>query len=111
MSEVNALEHQLNKQREAVKRRDVAIKLSKNPDFKKLILEEFCVQECARYAQSSADPSLDATSRADALGIAQAAGHVRRWLSVTVTMGDVAAGQIEDLENAIIEARQEAGDE
>lgn len=28
-------------------------------------MDEFCVQECARYAQASADPMLDERQRAD----------------------------------------------
>ena len=111
MSEVKQLEHQLAKQKVAIKRRDMALKLSSNPDFKKLILDEFCVQECARYAQASGDPSLSAESRADSLSLAQAAGNLRRWLSVTVTMGDMAQNQATELENALMEARAEEGDE
>lgn len=110
MSEVMALEQQLNKSKDLVALRDLALNLSKNPDFKKLILEEFCVKECARYAQTSADPSLGAVERADALALAQAAGHLKRWLSVTVRMGDVAESDQSNLEEQIEIARQEAGE-
>ena len=108
MSEVFALERQLADAKEQIKLRDTAVKLSANPEFKSLILERFCVQECARYAQSSGDPALNAEQRADALAMAQAAGHLRRFLSVTVQMGNHAARQVPDLEVAIEEARQEA---
>jgi hypothetical protein len=108
MSEVFALERQLVEVQEHVKLRDTALKLAANPEFKSLILDRFCVQECARYAQSSADPALTAEQRADALNIAQAAGHLRRFLSVTVQMGSQAERQVTDLEEAILEARQEA---
>jgi hypothetical protein len=108
MSEVFALERQLVEVQEQVKLRDTALKLAANPEFKSLILDRFCVQECARYAQSSADPALTAVQRADALNMAQAAGHLRRFLSVTVQMGSVAERQVTDLEEAILEARQEA---
>jgi hypothetical protein len=108
MSEVFALERQLTEAQEQVKLRDTALKLYTSPEFKSLILDRFCTQECARYAQSSADPALTVEQRADALNMAQAAGHLRRFLSVTVQMGYQAAGQITDLEDAILEARQEA---
>lgn len=111
MSEVFALEKQLADSKEAIERRELALKLYKNPEFKKLILEEFCVNECARYAQSSADPALDDRSRADALNIAQAAGHLRRFLSVIIAMGNQADRLIPDLETAIEEARHEEGGE
>jgi hypothetical protein len=109
MSEVAALEHQLDNAKELMRLRDVAMKLSNNREFKELILDRFCVKECARYAQLSADPGLSENDRANSLALAQAAGHLRPFLSVTVQMGNSAAGQIQDLEEAIIEARQEEG--
>lgn len=107
MSEVYALEKQLSESKLSLLRREKALKLYNNPEFKSLILDEFCTTECARYAQSSADPALNADQRADALAIAQAAGHLRRFLSVVVSMGNQAERLIPDLEMAIEEARQE----
>lgn len=110
MSEVFALEKQREQATEDLARRDLALKLYNNPEFKKLILDEFCTKECARYAQASADPALDDRARADSLALAQAAGHLRRFLSVIVTMGNAAERQIPDLDMAIQEARQEEGE-
>ena len=110
MSEVFALEKQLEDSKEAIARRELALKLYKNPEFKKLVLDEFCTTECARYAQLSADPSLGPTERADALAMAQAAGHLRRFLSVVVTMGNQAERLLPDLESQIEAARQEEGE-
>lgn len=110
MSEVFALEKQLEDSKEAIARRELALKLYKNPEFKKLVLDEFCTTECARYAQLSADPSLGDRERADALAMAQAAGHLRRFLSVVVTMGNQAERLLPDLESEIEAARQEEGE-
>ena len=110
MSEVFHLERQLEEYKKVVERRDLAKKLYNNREFKKVILDDFCITECARYAQSSGDPSLTPEQRADALAMAQAAGHLRRYLSVTVQMGNSVEGQIADLEQAILEARQEEGE-
>lgn len=107
MSEVNALEKQLDDAKEFIARRDLAVKLYKNPEFKKLIIDEFCGSECARYAQTSADPALSDRERADALAIAQAAGHLRRYLSVIVTMGNQSEQMLDRLEAEIEVARQE----
>lgn len=107
MSEVALLEKQLADHKSLVERRTMAQRLAANSDFKKLILEEFCVQECARYAQSSGDPALTAEQRADALAIAQAAGHLRRYLSVIVQMANAAENTIPDIEAALDEARAE----
>jgi hypothetical protein len=110
MSEVHQLEKQLSDSKKLVADKAMALKLSENREFRKLILDEFCVQECARYAQTSADPALPANERADALALAQAAGHLRRWLSVKVQMGNVAERDITELEAALEEARQEQGE-
>lgn len=107
MSEVSALEQQLDNVKELIRLRELALKLYSNTEFKELILDRFCVKDCARYAQLSADPSLSVDDRANSLALAQAAGHLRRFLSVTVQMGNSAEGQVADLEEAIIEARQE----
>lgn len=111
MSEVERLEKQLADTKLLIHRRELAQRLYANPDFKKLILDEFCVQECARYAQASADPSLGPVERADALAIAQSAGHLRRFLSVVIQMANASESTLVDLEEAIEEARREEGAE
>ena len=111
MSDVMALEKQLNNAKKLVENRELALKLSEIPEFRKLILEEFCVNECARYAQLSAEPGLSPVERADALALAQAAGHLRRFLSVTIQQGFVASNSMQDLEDEIEAARQEEGAE
>ena len=92
---IESLEKNIAGYKDQVERQKMALRLANNRDFKKLILDEFCVQECARYAQASGDPMLNAEQRADSLGMAQAAGHLRRWLSVLNQMGNTALGQIE----------------
>ena len=107
MSNVDQLEQQLKGYKELAENRAAALRLFENSDFKKVILDQFMVQECARYAQTSGDPNMDANARADCLAIAQAAGHLKRYLSVVVQMGNHADGQMKDLEDAIDEARAE----
>ena len=107
MSEVLALQKQRDDAKLLIEHAEIAVRLSNNPDFKKLILNEFCVNECARYAQSSADPALNESQRADCLAIAQAAGHLRRFLSVKIQMGNQADRQMADLDQAILEAQSE----
>lgn len=88
-------------------RRNMALKLSRNPEFKKLILQEFCVEECAKYAQLSADPALTPAQQADCLGIAQASGHLRRWLQVISQMAAKAENDIVAIDSEIAELRAE----
>ena len=111
MSEVEALQNQLTDAHALVDRREKALKLFNNPEFKEIILDGFCLKDCARYAQSSEDPALDANARADSLNIAQASGHLRRFLSVIIQMGNAAAYQIPSIEQAILEIQHEGGDE
>lgn len=111
MSQVTQLENQLASAKELVRRRNLALRLATIPEFKELILDEFMVKEAARYVHSSADPALKAEERADALNMAQAAGHLKRFLSVTVQMGAHAERELVSLEDAIQEARVEEGNE
>ena len=89
-SERNQLEAQQEGNKKLIALRDAVVNLQKNRDFRKLILEQFLVEDCARYAQLSADPGLGINERADALAMAQAAGHLKRFLGVTKRMGDTA---------------------
>ncbi len=102
-----ALEKQLEDARAAIELRDTALKLYENRDFKQVILDGFCTTDCARHAQLSADPSLNAEQRADSLGLAQAAGHVRRYLSAVVQMGNAAENSLPALHDELDAARAE----
>lgn len=116
MSEVSPLVHesvssnleaQLEGAKQLVERREIALRLYSNADFRKLILEGFCLHDCAQFAQNSSDPSLGEKERADALAMSQAAGHLRRFLSMTAQMGYVAQHDIPKIEDAILQARAE----
>ena len=107
MNTVTELEQQAKDLKEIIDRRDLALKLEKNREFRKLILEDFCTTECARYVQLSADPALSTENRADALALAQAAGHLRRFLSVVVRMGNQAEHELAQVNESLEEARRE----
>lgn len=104
---VDQLEAQLSNAKELVKRRHDAQKLAENKLFRTLILEEFCEKEAARFAHASADPALKAEERADALALAQAGGHLRRWLSMQIQMGAHAEREMGNIEAELEEARHE----
>lgn len=111
MNDVSALEEHKENLKKLVERRDLAVRLSKNRDFRKLILEEFCVNEAAVYVHNSANPALGPNERADCLGIAQAAGHLKRWLTVVGQMGAQAERDIVQTDQALDDARAEGDDE
>jgi hypothetical protein len=113
MSEVShktPLEQQYADAKVLIERRQMALRLNQNHDFRKLILDGFCLHDAARYVQSSQDPALSADQRADSLNMAQASGHLRRFLSVSITMGFHAEQTLHELETAIVEARSEEGE-
>lgn len=112
MSEVTIeqLEDQRKNEQAVVDRRDAALRLANNRDFKKLILDGFCGTEAARYVQESGDPMLTREQREDALNMAQASGHLKRFLSYTVLFGNTAARTIKELEEALDEARGEGAE-
>lgn len=107
MSEVKELEEQLANAKLLAGKRERLERLIANPDFQELIVKDFSTDECSRYAQASADPMLGPVERADALGIAQAAGHLKRWIAVILQQGYVAARDMEEVEAALAEARAE----
>lgn len=113
MSEVNIaqLEKNIEQQKLLVEMRDAALRLGENRDFRKLILNGFCTTEAARYVQESGDPLLEPNERADALAMAQASGHLKRFIAVTINMGNTAANNIRQSEEEIDAIRAEGGDE
>jgi hypothetical protein len=107
MSDVINLEQQLSDAKKLVERKTRALRLAKNADFRELILDGFCLHEAARLVQMSSDPALDERQRSDALSMAQASGHLRRYMSMIVQMATVAEREMTDLEGALEEARRE----
>jgi hypothetical protein len=106
-SVVQGLEKQLQDAKGLQARRDLVVKLSNNREFRELILDGFCRDDCARFTHQSADPALTPQQRADALAVAQAAGHLKRYLSAAFQMGVTADNQLAELEEALEEARAE----
>lgn len=104
---VQGLEQQLEDAKELIERRDIVLRLSGNPDFRKIILEDFCTKQCARFTHESTDPNLPDNVRADALGSAQAAGYLKRFLSAQFMLGQNAQNSLVDLEDQLADARAE----
>lgn len=107
MSDIQDLETEIAAAKELKERREIALRLSTNADFKKLVLDEYFVTEAARLVQLSADPALDHDQRNDALEMAKATGHFKRYLSMIVQMGAHAERQLPEMEIALDELRAE----
>lgn len=105
MSKIEQLEKQIQGAKDAVALRDRVTRLLENPDFRDIILKGFCTDECARSTHISTDMSMSAEARADALGSAQAAGYLKRWLHFQLMMGNRAAEGLPEAEHVLTEAR------
>lgn len=104
---VKDLEQQQTEAKELIERRNAALRLAQNPDFRRLVMDEYCGTEAARLVQMSSDPAMDVNQRADALAMAQATGHFKRYMSMCIQMGAVAERDAVQLEEALVEARAE----
>ncbi len=100
MSDIQDLERNIQQAKEVMAQRDMMNKLSDNHEFRKLIIEGYCVHETARFVHLSTDPNLSDRDRADALGCAQAAGYLKRFINAIIGMGNHAEGDIFNMEQA-----------
>lgn len=112
MSEATqALQDQLKAEKELVELAEAAQRLSKNVDFRRLIHDEYLLKEPARLAMAAGDPTFDPQQRADCAQMSLAAGHFKRFLSVTFQRGQVAQANIIEIEGNLDELRaMEAGE-
>lgn len=107
MSEVTQLERQMEEGKLVIEKTDRLERLLNNADFREVIINGFARDDAARYVQESMDPALDAEQRADALAMAQAPGHLKRWINAQLQMAAYHKKNVKPLEEAIAEARLE----
>lgn len=98
---IAGLEFQLKSAKAQVAHAADIRKLIENKLFRSVILEGFVIHEAARYLQEAGDPLCSEVQRADALALAMAGGHLKRWIAVTLQMADSAEGSIAGLEEEI----------
>lgn len=101
MEEVTELEQQREQYKELIAIRDAIKRLEANPDFQKIVVEQYCVKECARYIGVAGDPAISKDDRDLALEMGKAGQHFKRWLNVSIRMGDHAEGELPELEEQI----------
>lgn len=106
-SDIQDLENQIENAKAVMAQRDLMVRLSDNHDFRALIIDGFCKEECARFAHLSTDPNLNAQDRADSLGTAQAAGYLKRWINAIIIMGNRAEKDISEMNEHLAELRSE----
>ena len=107
------LEHQKAAGEPLIELKRKALRLAENTDFREIILDNFCVKDCARFAQESGDPTLSVQERADAMAMAQASGHLRRYLRVILQQAEQFENNRAELDERIeaIRSGEESFDE
>ena|SRR6218665_1278786 len=99
--EIEQAEYSLEGNKKLMKQRDQVLYLSGIPEFKSIINELYLVEEAASFVSLAGDPALNAEQRNDALQMALAPGHLKRWLSVQIAMGNTAEDNIRQLEHTL----------
>jgi hypothetical protein len=108
MSQVERLELSLDHAKELVAKRDQALKLTSNREYKKLVTEGYLKDEAVRLVGLSADPSVAQHDAEIQLAI-KAISLFRQYMQNIIRMGDVAEASIQSHEDELELARlQEA---
>lgn len=105
MTEVEQLELQKEVNRNLIRQRDLLNKLEQNPEFKELILDNFCTKDCARYIQVSTDTRITPEYRENALNTARASGYLLNYLEMVKLKGDNAEANMESIDAELDELR------
>lgn len=106
-NEIARIESHIEGLKKLIEKRDLALRLEQIPEFRKLILEGYCMEECARYTHMSVNPTVSVEERMFALQMAQSSGLLKQFLSAAVRMGNQAVKETREGEAAILELRTE----
>ena len=107
MTEVEELELQKEVNKDLIRQRDLLNKLEQNPEFKELILDNFCTKECARYVHVSTDSRVTPEYRENALNTAKAAGYFLNYLDMIRLKGNNAEASMERIDDELDAIRGE----
>lgn len=110
MSEIEQVELSIQQAKDLVNARDMADKLSRNREFKKLILEGYFEKEAARLVSLSGDSNM-LQQRDEIFDAIKAISHFRQFMQNTMRMGDVAAQELAEQNETLDELRAAEGDE
>lgn len=109
MSDIQEIEITIEHAKKMVERRDAARKLASNREFRKLVMEGYFIDEAARLASISADPLMK-SSRDEIILSIQGISTFKQFLQNIIRMGDVAANELREHEEALEELRAVEGE-
>jgi len=105
--DIEQVEMTIEYARGLVVRGQLAEKLTENPDFKKLIMDGYFVDEAARLVHLYSDPTLPNEIRETITRDLNGPGALKRYLSAIVQMGHNAENEIVNSEEALDDLREE----
>jgi len=109
-SDIEEVELSIEHARELIERGQMAERLSRNNEFRKLVLEGYFVNEAARLALLYSDPNIPNEMRENLLRDISAPGCFKRYLSSIVQMGHVAQRELREHMETLDEIRAEDGE-
>lgn len=86
------------------------LRLKSNKDFQDVVLNHYLIQECATNAHNAANLVFSAEKRADCMAMAAAAGHFKNYLQNIEQAARQATGRADELDEAIVQARQDGSE-
>jgi len=95
MSDIKQIELTIQDARGKVALRDMALKLANNRDFKKLIMDEYFINEAARLVEIVGDSRLS-DERDDIVDAMKGISNLRQFLRHKIMEGDVAEESIQE---------------
>lgn len=113
MSMVTELEEQIDSVKTFRKQADRVLRLSKNRDFRELVLDGFCRDEMARLAHVSGDPGISFDDQKKASDMSRAGGHLKRFLNTILQHADAAERDLPAMEEQLnmVRSTEEAREE
>ena len=108
---LNGLEYQKERAEKEIEFSIKIERLLQNPDFREVIIDNYCSKAAAIFVHQSADPALTEKQQKDALSMAQSAGHLLRWFQVNGQQAELLKERIKEIDEEILEVRAEMASE
>lgn len=107
LSEAEQIEISIEEAKKFIARAEDVRILSDHPSFKRLVMDGYFVQEAARLAHLSSDPTIDEKIRGFVTRDLAGPGALKRYFQTIINMGNAAASEVAQSEEALDEIRAE----
>lgn len=107
MSGIDQVERTIAADKAAIEMRDVALKLTTNRDYKKVITQGYFTDEAVRLVGLSADPNLTDAGREDVIRSIQAISYLQQYLRTLILTGNLAERDLEEQEDLLLEMQDQ----